>query len=50
VFNDGNSLTFKKKYVFDVVQGYFISKPLPLADLYDFLENSPFGLPQDQIS
>lgn|GEM_PF-1293784 len=50
MFNDGNSLTFKKKYVFDVVQGYFISKPLPLADLYDFLENSPFGLPQDQIS
>ena len=39
-----------KAFGCDVVQGYFISKPLPLADLYDFLENSPFGLPQDQIS
>lgn len=47
---DEISLHMLKAFGCDVVQGYFISKPLPLADLYDFLENSPFGLPQDQIS
>lgn len=47
---DEISLHMLKAFGCDVVQGYFISKPLPLADLYDFLENSPFGLSQDQIS
>lgn len=41
---DERSLELLKTFGCDTVQGFFISKPLPVADLYDFLKNSPFGL------
>jgi EAL domain-containing protein (putative c-di-GMP-specific phosphodiesterase class I) len=41
---DEKSLELLKSYGSDTVQGYYISKPLPVADLNDFLKNSPFGL------
>jgi len=45
---DELSLHILKAFGCDVVQGSFISKPLPIDDLMDFLENSAFGLPLHQ--
>lgn len=33
----------------DLIQGFYISKALPVADLHEFLENSPYGLSKDKI-
>ncbi len=41
---DEPSLELLRKFGCDTVQGFYISKPLPVADLYDFLKSSPFGL------
>lgn len=41
-------LKIDKAFGRDVVQGSFISKPLSIEDLMDFLENSAFGLPEHQ--
>lgn len=40
---DERSLELLKSFGCDTVQGFYISKPLPVADLYDFLKNSSFG-------
>jgi EAL domain-containing protein (putative c-di-GMP-specific phosphodiesterase class I) len=45
---DELSLHILKGFGCDVAQGSFISKPLPIEDLMDFLENSAFGLTAHQ--
>lgn len=37
------SLTILKDWGCDVAQGYYISRPLKLADLEEWLQNTPFG-------
>ena len=41
---DQQSMDMLTEFGCDLVQGFYVSKPLPVADLYDFLENSPYGL------
>ncbi len=41
---DEKTMELLKSFGCDTVQGFYISKPLPVADLNDFLKNSPFGL------
>ena len=40
---DEVSMNILKDWGCDIAQGYFISRPLPRADLEAWLENSPFG-------
>jgi len=40
---DESSMTLLKEWGCDIAQGYFISRPLPKADLEVWLENSPLG-------
>ncbi|MDG1858203.1 MAG: EAL domain-containing protein [Emcibacteraceae bacterium] len=41
---DQISLEKLRSYGCDLIQGYHVSRPLPIADLYDFIKNSPYGL------
>ncbi|MCP5380838.1 MAG: EAL domain-containing protein [Kordiimonadaceae bacterium] len=45
---DEESMEILRQLGCDLVQGFFISKPLPIADLYDFIENSPYGLNKEK--
>lgn len=47
---DEKSMELLKSFGCDTVQGFYISKPLPVADLNDFLRKSPFGLPEMSTS
>ncbi|HPF47779.1 MAG TPA: EAL domain-containing protein, partial [Emcibacteraceae bacterium] len=47
---DEESMEILRQLGCDLAQGFFISKPLPIADLYEFLENSPYGLNEEKRS
>jgi len=40
---DAASLDILKEWGCDIVQGYYISRPLSCADLESWLQNTPFG-------
>ncbi|KTF08378.1 Diguanylate phosphodiesterase, predicted domain protein [marine sediment metagenome] len=40
---DVASLEILKDWGCDIVQGYYISRPLSRSDLEDWLQNTPFG-------
>ena len=46
---DQRSLEILRGFGCDLIQGFYISKPLPVADLNDFLYNSPYGLPKGEV-
>lgn len=45
---DKESLEILRDLGCDVIQGFYISKAIPVADLYDFLATSPYGISIDE--